>query len=129
MKYAVQVKSNGQLVDLFDTLESAQKMVDNSKVNLEIIDTTNASHIVVRYVELGGPNGYGCDSPEFTTYGGLTRVIINLYKWVKDSARIFGPDYREVQDFFRHCQLSVNNVDKTDWLLRQADKMKDKIFV
>lgn len=129
MQYAVQLKANGQLVGLFDSLESAKKMVGSVKAELEIIDTTNSCKIVVRYVELGGPNGYGCDCPEFTTYGSLIRAITNLYKWIKESSRTFGPDYREVQAYFRHCYLSVDGVDKTDWLLKQADKMKKMIIV
>lgn len=129
MKYAIQHKISGQLIDYCDTMEQAQPMLNWSS-ELEIVDTINASKIEVIYTELGGPWGYGHQEPSFTTYGGIMKCVRNLYKWMQSSARIFGPDSRDVKDFFRHCSLYVNDVDRTQWLLGQIDKINTKtIFV
>lgn len=130
MKYAVQHKNYGQLVCECDTLADALKVVDHNSSYLEAIEIDNSSHLIVNYIELGGPYGYGHQEVSFETYGGLIRVIINFYKWVQHTTRVFGPDYRDVKDFFRHCSLYVNGVDKTDWLIKQVHKLnKDKIFI
>lgn len=125
MKYAIQHKVSGQLIDYCDTMEQAQPMLNWSS-ELEIVDTNNASKIEVIYTELGGPWGYGHQEPSFITYGGIMKCMRNLYKWIQDSARIFGPDSRDVKDFFRHCSLYVNDVDRTQWLLGQIDKINTK---
>lgn len=114
MKYAVQHRKNGQLIDLFDTLESAKKMVESVKAELEIIDTTNACKVVVRYAELGGPNDYGHAEESFITYGSLKRCITNLYKWTVETAEVFGPDIRDIRDYFKNCSLTVDGVDKSE---------------
>ena len=57
MRYAIQFKSNGVVVDYCDTIEQAQYWLAHYPV--EVVDTTKTSKIVVNYIELGGPWGYG----------------------------------------------------------------------
>lgn len=59
MKYAIQLRTNGSVLDYSDSLEEIQQIMASSSHNLEIVDTTTASVIKVTYTELGGPNGYG----------------------------------------------------------------------
>lgn len=125
MKYAIQHKASGQLVDYCDTMEQAQPMLNWSS-ELEVVDTAHASKIEVVYTELGGPWGYGHQEPSFTTYGGIMKCVRNLYKWIQDSARVFGPDARDIRDFFRHCNLYINNEDKSQWLWKQIDGLNIK---
>lgn len=125
MKYVIQHKVSGQLVDYCDTMEQAQHILNLSS-ELEVIDTVNTSKIEVIYTELGGPWGYGHQEPSFTTYGSIKRCVRNLYKWIQDSARVFGPDAREIRDFFRHCNLYINNEDKSQWLWKQIDGLNIK---
>lgn len=122
--YAVQRKDNGQVVDYCETKEQSKWWLDHYEF-LEVV-STNLSHVEVSYAELGGPNGYGHQEESFATYGGLLRCIINLYKWMQETARVFGPDARDIRDFFRHCSLYVNGQDKTDWLIKQIDKLTIK---
>lgn len=124
MKYAIQHKSNGQLIDYCETKEHAKFFLDNYPV--ELIEINKASKITVTYTELGGPWGYGHQEESFVTYGGLKTCISNLYKWMQSTASTFGPDAREVKDFLRHCRLYVNGKDKTSWLLSQVDKIDTK---
>lgn len=127
MRYAIQFKSNGQVIDYCETKEQANFWLKNYPV--EVIDTTKTSKITVWYTELSGPWGYGHQEESFATYGGLKRCIINLINWMKSEARIWGPDARDIKDYFRHCSLTVNNTDKTQWLLNQIDKInRDTIF-
>ena len=121
MKYAILLKTSGELLDYCDTEEQAQYFLTHYPV--ELVDTDKSSKLEVVYTELGGPWGYGCSSPEFTTYGGLKRCIINLYKWIQRCARIFGPDARDVRDFLRHCSLYINGENKTQWLSKQTEKL------
>ena len=128
MKYAILSKSNGQLMDYCESIEQAEWFV-NQPDKFELVDTTHSSKIEVIYTELGGPNGYGHQEPSFTTYGGLLLCMRNLIKWMQSSARTFGPDWRDVKDFFRHCRLYVNNEDKSNWLFSQIELIhKDMIF-
>jgi len=128
MKYAIQFKSNGQVIDYCDTVEQAEYWLKNHSVKL--VDTTKSSKLSVTYTELGGPWGYGHQEESFTTYGGLKQCIINLYNWIKSETSICGPDVRDIKDYFRHCSLYVNNDNKTQWLLNQIDKIdKNIIFV
>ena len=129
MKYAITSKSNGQLIDFCESIEQANWFV-NQPDKFELVDTTHSSKIEVIYTELGGPNGYGHQEPSFTTYGGLLSCMKNLVKWMQSSARTFGPDWRDVKDFFRHCRLYINNEDKSNWLFSQIELIhKDMIFV
>lgn len=124
MKYAIQLKESGQLIDYCDTNEQAKFFLDNYPV--ELIEIDKASKIKVVYTELSGPWGYGHQETSFTTYGGLSHCITNLYKWMQSTARTFGPDAREVRDYFRHCRLYVNGDDKSQWLFSQIDKIDIK---
>lgn len=127
MRYAIQFKSNGRIIDYCETQEQADFWLKNYPV--EIVDTTKTSKITVWYTELSGPWGYGHQEESFATYGGLKRCIINLINWMKSEARVWGPDARDIKDYFRHCSLTVNNTDKTQWLLNQIDKInRDTIF-
>jgi hypothetical protein len=126
-RYAIQSKCNGQVIDYCNTQEQAEYWLKNHPV--ELVDTTKASKLSVTYTELGGPWGYGHQEESFITYGGLKRCIINLYNWMKSEASIWGPDVREVKDYFRHCSLYINNENKTQWLLNQIDKIdKSTLF-
>ena len=122
MKFSVQSKVNGQMIELCDTIEQI-KAWKKAYPDIEVISVENASCVEVCYVEYSGPSGYGCNTPEFTTYGSIKNCISYLYKWMQASARIFGPDAREVKDFFRHCHLYVNKENKSSWLWKQADKI------
>lgn len=122
MKYAIQLKSSGQVIDYCETKEQADFWLKNYPV--ELVDTTKVSKITVWYTELSGPWGYGHQEESFATYGGLKRCIINLYKWIQSEVSIWGPD----SDYFRHCSLTINNVDKTQWLLNQINKIDKNII-
>ena len=82
MKYAIQLKTNGSVLDYSDSLEEIQQIIASSSHNLEIVDTTTASVIKVTYTELGGPNGYGHSEISFITYGGIKKCARNLIKSV-----------------------------------------------
>ena len=122
MKYAIQLKSSGQVIDYCETKEQADFWLKNYPV--ELVDTTKVSKVTVWYTELSGHWGYGHQEESFATYGGLKRCIINLYKWIQSEVSIWGPDF----EYFRHCSLTVNNVDKTQWLLNQIDKIDRNII-
>ena len=125
MRYAIQHKHSGQLIDYCDTKEQVQKWL-NSYHMIEAVDIDHASKLSVQYTELGGPWGYGHQEDSFITYGGLKRCVINLTKWMQSIARTFGPDARDVRDFFRHCRLYINGEDKSSWLFSQIDKIDTK---
>lgn len=125
--YAIQHRNTGNLLFEVEHLSDANKILQDK--NLEAIDITNASKLEVWYTEVGGPNGYGENSPEFITYGSLIRVVINFYRWVQRTTRVLGLDWRDVKDFFRHCHLTINGQDKTSWLIKEVDKLNRKIFI
>lgn len=54
MRYAIQLRTNGSVLDYSDSLEEIQQIMASSSHNLEIVDTTTASVIKVTYTELGG---------------------------------------------------------------------------
>ena len=122
--YAIQRKDNGQVYDYCETKEQAKCWLDHYEF-LEVV-STSLSSVKVSYCELGGPYGYGHQEESFATYGGLLRCVINLYKWMQETARTFGPDARDIRDFFRYCHLQVNGQDKTVWLIKQVDKLTIK---
>ena len=122
MKYAILSKSNGQLMDYCESIEQANWFVNQPDV-FELVDTTHSSKIEVIYTELGGPNGYGHQEPSFTTYGGLLPCIRRLYKWMQEEARVWGPDPRDIRDYFKNCRLYVNGEDKFDWWYNQYQKL------
>ena len=123
--YAIQRKDNGQLVDYCETREQAKWWLDHYSF-LEVVNINNTSKVIVTYTELSGPSGYGHQEESFVTYGGITRCITNLCKWMQETIRTFGPDARDIRDFFRHCSLQVNDKNKTDWLLQQIYKLNIK---
>ena len=53
MRYAIQLRTNGSVLDYSDSLEEVQEIMASSSHNLEIVDTTTASVIKVTYTELG----------------------------------------------------------------------------
>jgi hypothetical protein len=122
MKYAILSKSNGQLMDYCESIEQADWFV-NQPDKFELVDTTHSSKIEVIYTELGGPWGYGHQEPSFTTYGGLLPCIRRLYKWMQEEARVWGPDPRDIRDYFKNCRLYVNGEDKFDWWYNQYQKL------
>ena len=122
MKYAILSKSNGQLIDYCESTEQADWFV-NQPDKFELVDTIHSSKIEVIYTELGGPWGYGHQEPSFTTYGGLLPCIRRLYKWMQEEARIWGPDPRDIRDYFKNCRLYVNGEDKFEWFYQQYQKL------
>lgn len=122
MKYAIQHKVSGQLVDYCATMEEAQSLLNWSS-ELEVVDTANASKIEVIYTELGGPWGYGHQEPSFTTYGSLLPCIRRLCKWMQEEARLWGPNPRDIKDYFKNCRLYVNGENKFDWWYNQYQKL------
>jgi len=122
MKYAILLKSNGQLVDYCDSPEQAKWFTDQSD-KFELVDTTHASKIEVVYTELGGPWGYGHQEPSFTTYGGLLSCIRHLISWMQQEARSWGPDPRDIRDYFKNCRLYINGEDCFEWFYNQYSKL------
>ena len=123
-KYAIQFKQTGQVIDYCDTVEQAEYWIKNHPV--ELVDTTKTTKLSVTYTELSGPWGYGHQEESFATYGGLKRCITNLINWMKSEANVWGPDTRDIKDYFRHCSLYINGKNKTEWLLSQIDKIDRK---
>jgi hypothetical protein len=113
--YAIQFKVSGQLVYCCDTQEEAVSFV-RTNPNLEVINTNNLLKVSVNYTELGGPHGYGHQEESFSSYGSLNRVTSNLFRWAKETTSTFGPDYREIKDFFKNCKvrLIINNQEEID---------------
>ena len=114
-RYAVQRISNGEVVEKIDSKEDAKWFLETYPEVFELIDTQGLSCVVVDYAEMSGPWGYGHQEESFRTYGSLIRCLINLEKFVQDYTRTFGPDPRDVYDYFRHCSLTVNGKDRTEW--------------
>jgi hypothetical protein len=121
--FAIQRLDNGQVFDYCETREQASHWLNMNSPKFELVPT-NTSSIIVTYTELGGPHGYGHQEESFATYGGIRRCIINLYKWVQRETSIWGPDLRDIKDYFKNCHVSINGKDKTEWFLHQIDKMK-----
>lgn len=122
-KYAIQHKVSGQVVDYCDTMEQAAYWLNMEEDNLEVVEIANSSKIEVIYTELGGPWGYGHQEPSFTTYGGLLPCIRRLYKWMQEEACVWGPDPRDIRDYFKNCRLYVNGEDKFEWFYQQYQKL------
>lgn len=94
-----------------------------SKGSVELVEIAKASKIIVQYTELGGPWGYGHQEESFATYGALLPCIRRLIKWMQSTARTFGPDPREIRDFFKNCRLYINGENKSEWLWEQINKL------
>ncbi len=119
-KYAIQRIDNGQVIDYVDSIEQASFWMQKG---FEIV-ATSTSNVTVTYTELGGPNGYGYQEEPFKTYGGIVRCVINLYKWAIQEANMWGPSPRDIKDYLKKCNVTVNGQDKTEWFLTQIDKLK-----
>ena len=122
MKYAILSKSDGQLIDYCESIEQADWFVNQPNV-FELVEIANASKVEVISTELGGPWGYGYQEPSFITYGGLLPCIRRLYKWIQEEARFWGPDPRDIRDYFKNCRLYVNGEDKSNWWYNQYQKL------
>lgn len=122
---AIQHKISGQLIDLCETRDQAQTWLSYSN-ELELVDTNNSSKVEVIYTELGGPWGYGHQETSFETYGALLTCIRRLYAWMKNEARTWGPDPRDIKDYFKNCRLYINGEDKFDWFYDQYNKLNLK---
>jgi len=122
MKYAIQHKISGQVIDYCETKDQAKWFL-NQPDKFELVDTTHSSKIEIIYTELGGPWGYGHQEPSFTTYGGLLPCIRRLISWMQKEARVWGPDPRDIRDYFKNCRLYVNGEDKFDWWYNQYQKL------
>ena len=122
MKYAIQHKISGQVIDYCETRDQAQWFLNQSN-KFELVEIANASKIEVIYTELGGPNGYGHQEPSFTTYGGLLPCVRRLISWMQEEARVWGPDPRDIRDYFKNCRLYVNGEDKFEWFYQQYQKL------
>jgi hypothetical protein len=120
-RYAVQNRNSGQLIDYCETREQALNWLTSYPV--ELVEVAKASKVVVEYTELSGPWGYGHQEESFCTYGGLLPCVRRLIKWMQSIASTFGPDARDIKDFFRHCRLYVNGEDKSEWLFKQVSKL------
>ena len=127
MCYSIQRIDDGTHIMYRDTIEEAQDFLKKYP-DYEAVPT-NTSCIVVQYTELGGPWGYGHQEESFRTYGGIIRCHINLRKWVNEIIRTFGPDYRDIQDFFRHCSVEVNGKDLTSVFIDDINKLVNKNYL
>lgn len=127
MKYAILHKTNGQLIDYCESIEQASWFTNQPNV-FELVEIEKSSKIEVIYTELGGPNGYGHQEPSFTTYGGLLSCVRRLISWMQEEARVWGPDPRDIRDYFKNCRLYVNGEDKFDWFYKQVQKLNLKEF-
>lgn len=125
--YSIQRRDDGVHIMHVNTIEEANKFLQQYP-EYEAV-STNTSCIVVRYTELGGPWGYGHQEESFRTYGETNQCFINLRKWVNSTARIFGPDYRDIQDFFRHCSVEVNGEDLTSVFIYNVNKLITKEYL
>lgn len=111
----------GDMMDVMitcDDMPSLEPMIANLReqnVRYEIAECESLSHLVVSYTELSTPNMYGHHEISFETYGGIVTVLNRLVNWVKHTERVFGPDWRDVRDYFRHCTVMINGQDKTEW--------------
>ena len=65
MKYAIQHKISGQVIDYCETRDQAQWFLNQSN-KFELVEIANASKVEVIYTELGGPSGYGHQEPSLS---------------------------------------------------------------
>jgi len=124
MRYKYAILHKGQVIDYCDTPDQAKYWL--SEPNTELVEIAKASKVVVQYTELSGPWGYGHQEESFATYGALLPCIRRLCAWIQEEARTFGPDPREIRDFFKYCRLYINGEDKSEWLWKQIDKLNLK---
>lgn len=122
-KYAVLQKKSGQLHCTCETMEQVNTVLSIKKAEWEVRNISRSSHLKVVYTELGGPWGYGHQEPSFETYGPLLICIIRLYKWMQEESSFWGPDPRDVRDYFKHCSLYINGKSYSDWLFKQVENI------
>ena len=122
MKYAILSKRNGQLMDYCESIEQASWFVNQPDV-FELVEIAKASKVEVIYTELGGPWGYGHQEPSFITYGSLLSCIRRLMKWMQEETKVWGPNPRDIKDYFKNCRLYVNGEDMFDWWYNQYQKL------
>ena len=129
MRYSIQRIDDGTHIMHVNTLEEAQNFLKKYP-ECECV-STNTSCVIVRYCEPSGPHGYGHSEESFRTYGETNQCFINLRKWVNSTARIFGPDYRNIRDFFKHCSVEVNGKDLTSVFIYSINKLitKDYLYI
>ena len=125
--YSIQRIDDGTHIMHVNTVEEAQGFLKKYP-ECECV-STNTSCVIVRYSEPSGPHGYGHSEESFRTYGGIIRCFINLRKWVNEIVRTFGPDYRDIQDFFRHCSVEVNGKDLTSVFIDDINKLVNKNYL
>lgn len=128
MKYAIQNKRTGATVEYCNNATEAIAQYFLSNEEFELVETANKSVIKVYYCEPSSPNSYGHSEESFVTYGSIKRCICNLIKWMQETTRLFGPDARDVYDFFKYCHLEINSKDKSEWLYDQLHKMNYSIL-
>ena len=131
--YAIQLLKTGEVYTTFESIQEAQKFMNNYPKSSELftcVDTTNKSKLSVEYAEMSGPWGYGHQEVSFETYGSLMECIRRFYNWVFETAKVFGPDWRDVYDYFRNCSLIINGKSYDNWFIKQKEKItKDKIYI
>lgn len=125
--YSIQRIDDGTHIMHVNTIEEAQDFLKKYP-ECECV-STNTSYVIVRYFEPSGPHGYGHSEESFRTYGGIVRCFINLRKWVNEIVRTFGPNYRDIQDFFRHCSVEVNGKDLTSAFIADINKLITKKYL
>jgi hypothetical protein len=127
MRYAILCKESGDLYTKCEDPNDPQvkRMLEHSP-ELEVVDTKHTSHLFIHYAEMGGPNGYGYEEPAFETYGSLNDCIRRMLKWMQKEVTFWGPDPRDVRDYFRHCSLTINGKDYTKRWLIEVDKINMK---
>lgn len=132
--YALMIRENYDVLDVYETYQDAFDVMSRilerePDIYIKIADTDRTSHLKVTYTELASPYGYGHHEISFETYGGIKECLIRLVNWVKDTERAFGPDWRDVRDYFRGCNIYINNQDKTKWFHKvYVDKIPKMYF-
>ena len=89
--------------------------------------------IIIEYTEPSGPHGYGHKEETFKCEGSLNDCIRKYYEWVFESTRIFGPDYRDIKNYFSNCRGlaiydNINIVDISSELIKLCETFKKDIL-
>lgn len=123
---------NNTFIDKAESVSDLNEMMNWAKTQnylCKIVNIEKASSIKVYYTELGGPNGYGHSETSFEIYGGIIYCLHCLGNWAKSAQRIFGPDYRDIRDYFKCCRCFINGEDKSEWFWRVfVDTLKKDII-
>lgn len=129
--YAIIVNNN--VLDKCDNISDFSNWIEwckNKGIRYKIVDMSKASSIKVYYTEMGGSSGYGHQEVSFEMYGGIVTCLHCLGNWAKDIQSTFGPDYRDIRDFFKQCRCYVNGEDKSEWFWKVFEDTlkKDMIY-